>query len=71
MIDTIAKRSSAMSLVPWAAMLPPADSAIDQDDRQQLALRYRGIPANVAAVGAHGHLTLTYYLPHTLTLGRI
>lgn len=50
-IDTRDKRSSAVNItLPWRGLYPAPDGALDQADRQHVALLYRGISA--AAGGA-------------------
>lgn len=49
-IDTREKRVSAVSVtLPWRGALPVGDGTIDQGDRQQAGLMYRGILAGAAA----------------------
>jgi hypothetical protein len=43
-LDTRNKRSSAINVSsPWRGMLPVPDGSLDQGDRQQVGLHYRGI----------------------------
>lgn len=59
-IDTRDKRSGALLVyVPWRGLLPLADGAIGQADRQQVALAYPGILATDIAVAQSGPFTLT------------
>lgn len=45
-IDTRDKRASAIGVaLPWRSLLPAPDGVLDQGDRQQVALHYRGIAA--------------------------
>lgn len=45
-LDTRNKRASAcFPLMPWRAMLPAPDGAINQGDRQQVVFLYSGILA--------------------------
>jgi hypothetical protein len=52
-IDTEAKRRSAGTHMV-TLVLPPADSSVDQGDRQQVAFLYRGVPASGASAGSGG-----------------
>lgn len=58
-IDTRDKRSGALLVyVPWRGLLPLADGAIGQADRQQVALAYPGILA-AGTLAQAGPFTLT------------
>lgn len=50
-IDTANKRASAIHVsMPWRGMLPLPDGSLNQADRQQTDLMYRGILASGAPV---------------------